>query len=193
MGRRLPVEERRNELLRFGQQLFAEHPADAFSMDEIARRAGVSKALLYHYFGGRRGFYVATVEAIAERVRTAITPEPGLGFASSFPRALDRFLSFVSENHAAYRALIRGGIGVDEEVAAIVEDIRQTAMRFVLSELGVPNPSPQVTIATYGWVCFAENAALAWLEQEDPPSRTAILEVLVDAAVPVQRALERER
>lgn len=192
MGRRLPVEERRRELLAFGQTLFAEHPADAFSMDEIARRAGVSKSLLYHYFGGRRGFYVATIEEIARRLREAITPEEGLGFEQSFPRALARFLDFVSDNDAAYRAFIRGGIGMDPEVSAIVENLRRTAMQLVLGELGVTKPSPSVHVATYGWVCFAENAALEWLEQ-GAPDRAAMLTILVDAVAPVRAALERER
>ncbi|HBQ14174.1 MAG TPA: TetR/AcrR family transcriptional regulator, partial [Myxococcales bacterium] len=47
MRRRLSPEERREELLAFGQGFFAEHPADAFTMDQIAARAGVSKGLLY--------------------------------------------------------------------------------------------------------------------------------------------------
>lgn len=192
MGRRLAVEERRRELLAFGQTLFSEHPADAFSMDEIARRAGVSKSLLYHYFGGRRGFYVATIEETARRVREAITPEPGLGFEQSFPRALGRFLDFVRENDTTYRAFIRGGIGTDPEVSAVVEQLRRTAMLLVLSELGVSKPSTSVHIATYGWVCFAENAALEWLEQ-GATAQDEMLTILVDAVAPVRAALEREQ
>ena len=91
MRRRLSPEERRAELIAFGRRFFAEHPADAFTMDEIAARAGVSKGLLYNYFGGRRGFYVATVEAIAAQVADVTAPEGGMSFDAALRRALGRY------------------------------------------------------------------------------------------------------
>ena len=46
---RLLVDERRAQLLALGLRLFAEHSYDEVSIDELARAAGVSKGLLYHY------------------------------------------------------------------------------------------------------------------------------------------------
>src|SRR4029079_18481207 len=47
---RLENDERRSRLLELGASLFTEHAYDEISMSQIARAAGISKALLYHYF-----------------------------------------------------------------------------------------------------------------------------------------------
>jgi AcrR family transcriptional regulator len=54
--RRLQPEERRQRLLERGAELFAVHSYDELSMREIARAAGISKPLLYHYFPSKRAF-----------------------------------------------------------------------------------------------------------------------------------------
>ena len=48
--RRLSTDARREQLLASGARLLAERPHDEVSIEEIARAAGVSKGLLYHYF-----------------------------------------------------------------------------------------------------------------------------------------------
>jgi len=48
--RRLSPEDRRAELLALGAEVFGKRPYDEVRIDEIAERAGVSRALMYHYF-----------------------------------------------------------------------------------------------------------------------------------------------
>jgi len=177
--RRLAPEERRSELLEFGQRFFAEHPADAFTMDQIAARAGVSKGLLYNYFGGRRGFYVATVKAIAAEVRGVTEPETDMSFAEAFRRALERYLDWVRDNGDVYRVLVQGGLGVDPEVAAVVEGLRRDTMTRVADRAGLRR-SPTLDVALYGWVCFAENACLDWLGRAEV-DREAMVKLLTGA------------
>ncbi|MEY3014468.1 MAG: hypothetical protein RIT45_3203, partial [Pseudomonadota bacterium] len=62
---RLQREARRAQLLELGLQVFADTPFDAVSVEDVAQRAGISKGLLFHYFGSKRGYYVATVQAAA--------------------------------------------------------------------------------------------------------------------------------
>lgn len=162
MRRRLSPEERRDELLAFGRGFFAAHAADACSMDEIAKRAGVSKGLLYNYFGGRRGFYVATIEAIAAEVSELTAPDPHGPFVDAFVGAMRRYLRWVAANDGDYRVLVQGGLGVDEQVGAIVERLRRQLVDRVLDRLGAKR-SDAAELATYGWVCFCEHACLDWL------------------------------
>src|SRR5919199_2218344 len=54
--RRLPVDERRAMLLELGLRLFGARGLDEVSVEDIAREAGVSAGLLYHYFGSKREF-----------------------------------------------------------------------------------------------------------------------------------------
>src|SRR4051794_24641976 len=59
---RLAVDERRRRLLELGADLFTRHSYEELSMAAIAREAGISKALLYHYFPSKRDYFVATLQ-----------------------------------------------------------------------------------------------------------------------------------
>src|SRR3954463_14444489 len=54
--RRLDVDERRAQLLEVGTELFSTHSFEELSMAQIAREAGISKALLYHSFPSKEEF-----------------------------------------------------------------------------------------------------------------------------------------
>src|SRR5690606_17860593 len=41
------------------------------SIDAIAKRSGANRRMIYHYFGSKRGLWLAVLEAAYERVRTA--------------------------------------------------------------------------------------------------------------------------
>src|SRR6267378_1109646 len=66
--RRLTPDDRRNELLALGAEVFGQRPYDEVRIDEIAERAGVSRALMYHYFPDKRAFFAAVVRAEGERL-----------------------------------------------------------------------------------------------------------------------------
>ena len=63
----------REALLRAGAELFAAQGFDGVSVESLAQRAGVNKALVSYHFGGKRGLYAAvlreTFAELAERVR----------------------------------------------------------------------------------------------------------------------------
>jgi AcrR family transcriptional regulator len=75
---RLQVDERRRQLLELGTELFARHSFGELSMARIAREAGISKALLYHYFPSKQDYFVATLQQAAEEVRRRPEPDPDL-------------------------------------------------------------------------------------------------------------------
>src|ERR687896_1176806 len=100
---RMQVDARRRQLLELGADLFARHSFAELSMARIAREAGISKALLYHYFPTKRDFFLATLLDAAEEVRRRTEPDlalsPGEALAGS-PRAV---LRWVEGNAAAPR------------------------------------------------------------------------------------------
>ena len=53
--------DRRAERLALGAEVFGKRPYDEVRIDEIAERAGVSRALMYHYFPEKRAFFAAVV------------------------------------------------------------------------------------------------------------------------------------
>src|SRR4051812_42759975 len=76
--RRLQADDRRRQLLERGAELFASHSYDELSMREIARRVGISKPLLYHYFPSKQAFFEATLAQAAAELRARTEPDPDL-------------------------------------------------------------------------------------------------------------------
>ena len=60
--RRLPRGEREEQMLDAGERIFGMRGFRSASMDEIAEASGITKALLYQYFGSKEGLYEACLE-----------------------------------------------------------------------------------------------------------------------------------
>jgi AcrR family transcriptional regulator len=69
---RLPRAEREERMLDAAETVFGRHGFHAASMDEIARRSGITKALLYQYFGSKEGLCEACVERSRARLFDAL-------------------------------------------------------------------------------------------------------------------------
>ncbi len=166
---RLGVDERRSHLIAVGIELFSQKSYDELSVDDIARAAGVSKGLLYHYFDGKRGFYVATVREAARDLRERVEEA---SFRESEPldqlrAGITAYLGYVSDHARSYVTLLRGGIGYDPEVAAIVEQTREHFLRLMLDKLeGFPDQG-RLRSALRGWIGFVEASSLDWVEHRD--------------------------
>ncbi|MFC3123683.1 TetR/AcrR family transcriptional regulator [Pseudoroseomonas globiformis] len=61
--RRLPVEERTPQILDAALEEFAARGYAGARMAEVARRAGIAKGLIYHYFPSKTELFQATVRA----------------------------------------------------------------------------------------------------------------------------------
>lgn len=73
-ARRSP-EEARTLILDAADRVFGEHLPDAAGLKEIAREAGVSHALVTHYFGTYGGLVEAALERRFERLRATLVGE----------------------------------------------------------------------------------------------------------------------
>jgi AcrR family transcriptional regulator len=177
---RLNVDERRRQLLAFGTELFARHSFDELSMARIAREAGVSKALLYHYFPSKADFFEATMRQAAEEIAARTEPDPSLPPAEALAASLGAFLEWIEENEVAYRKLMQSATAVGEAMTLIEEVRRHTAAR-LLAGLD-PDPSPKVRAAVRAWLWFMDGACLDWLEHRDM-DRTELRDLLMGTLV----------
>src|SRR3954453_21698336 len=105
---RLDVDERRRQLLELGRELFTQRPYDELSMAAIAREAGISKALLYHYFPSKQAYFVATLQDGAAELADRVRPDPGEPPVAQLSSALHAWLEWVDDNREAYGRLLRG-------------------------------------------------------------------------------------
>jgi AcrR family transcriptional regulator len=163
----MQVDERRRQLLELGAGLFARHSFSELSMARIAREAGISKALLYHYFPSKQEFFVATLREAAEEVRRRTEPDPALPPAQALAGSLDAFLAWIEENELAYRKLMESA-GSVPEVSALIDEVRDRTSARILAGLGAAADSrPTVRAAARAWLWFMDGAILDWLEHRD--------------------------
>ena len=106
MGTRLTSEERREHLLHVGVELLGRHGTAEISIDEIARAAGVSKGLLYHYFPTKDDFLLAVLDRSQTEMDQDQVRDPELSALEQFDRNLDGFLRFVDVHAEGYLAVV---------------------------------------------------------------------------------------
>ena len=181
---RLSHDERRQQLLDVGLRLFTERPYDDFSMEEAAETAGVSKGLLYHYFPTKRDYYMSVIRAATDEMLRLTMPPPHLDRFDQLRIGLDAYLSFVEDHAAAYRAVLRGGIGSDPEVVAIADDFRRTIYARIADGLGLRRAAAPQELALLGWIGFVEAVSLEWVERRRP-ARARLIGLLVDTLADV--------
>jgi AcrR family transcriptional regulator len=163
---RLDVDERRRRLLDLGAELFARHGYEELSMARIAREAGISKALLYHYFPSKHAYFAATLEQAAVELAEVTQPDPSKPPVEQLAGALDAYLGWVERHMGAYEKLIRS-VGAVPEVREMVERVRDETADRILAGLAPGEPEPALRAAVRGWLWFMDGAVLDWIQHRD--------------------------
>jgi AcrR family transcriptional regulator len=163
---RLEVDERRRRLLALGAGLFARFSYDELTMARIAREAGISKALLYHYFPSKQAYFAATLEDKAAELAALTAPDPALPPEAQLERGLDAFLGWVEANADAYGKLVRSA-AVIPEVREVVDRVRDATSDRILAGLADEAPPAALRTAVRAWVWFIDGAILDWVEHRD--------------------------
>jgi AcrR family transcriptional regulator len=164
--RRMDVDERRQQLLERGAELFTSRPYDELSMNKIASEVGISKALLYHYFPSKQAFFEETLSVWAEELQRRTAPDPDLPPVEQLQASLDAFLAMVEENAVAYRNLMDSATGVTE-IRNLVDQVRRQTAQRILDGLYPDGAPPKARIAVNGWLWFMDGACLNWIEHRD--------------------------
>lgn len=149
-------------------ELFSKHDAEDISIDDVASAAGASRALVYHYFGGKQELYVAALRSAAGQLEARLRPQEGGGPLEELAGGLRRYFDFVEEHAAGFAALLRGGpANRAGEVGEIVDGVRQRLFRLVMRQMRIEAPSPVLRTTLRSWIASVETAGLDWLEHRD--------------------------
>jgi len=174
---RLEVDERRAQLVAFGLTYFSDRPYEDVSIDELAKAAGISKGLLYHYFPTKRAFYAATVEAAAAQLLDAILLQEGGASRDRVERGLRAYFDFVETHKSAFTSLFRAGTLVPE-VNERVEATREAFVDRILEQIPLTR-TPMLRAALRGWIGSVEAMSLEFAKHGDF-DREAATELLVE-------------
>ncbi|MBE1547528.1 AcrR family transcriptional regulator [Mycobacterium sp. OAS707] len=161
--RRLSPDDRRNELLALGAEVFGQRPYDEVRIDEVAERAGVSRALMYHYFPDKRAFFAAVVRAESDRLfeATSTPPDPGQSLFDQVREGVLAYVRYDEEHpHGAWAAYV--GIGSSDPVLRGIEDVDndRQANRIITRILGAVGDAMDskverdLRVTIYGWLAF---------------------------------------
>ena len=170
---RLSRAQRAEHILAVSQRLFSTSPYDAIAIEDIAAEVGMSKGLLYHYFASKRELYVATVRHVLAQLFqfTDLGPQLHAG--------LSAVLSLFEQYPGLAKMVLRGGIGVDAEVDALLTAYRQQQLDRVYHGLGFSGDSssshPLVRLGLRGWLSLLEEVSLQWVVQPEVSREQVVL------------------
>lgn len=136
-------------------------------MRQIADAAGISKALLYHYFPSKIELFKAAVAERAAELQRLIEPS-GEGTAfEQLTRSLDGYLAWIEVNARAWTKLMQSAATLPE-AGELVESFRSQTLEQILSRLiGRRKPRPVLRNALNGWLGYVDAAILDWTQAGD--------------------------
>ncbi len=124
---RLSAAERRSQLLEVARKVFAARGYEATSLDDVAKKAGVSKPILYEHFGAKEGLYAAIVAKEMDQLVATVSAAIAQGSARErFEGAVVAFLSYAREEPAGFAVLTRDSpTSARRGLTRVIDDLAQ--------------------------------------------------------------------
>lgn len=164
--------------MQIGLELLPTTPVQELTIDEVARQAGISRSLLFHYFANKREYYTAVTRAAADLMWAHLMPAPGTPPEEQVEGMLDRYVGWVETFRETHLAFVRGAAGGDPWVAEVYQETRDRLVEVALTTLGLPDDAlrRQLVLA---WLAFAEELVGQWAA-EPTMTRPELLALLRD-------------
>ncbi len=179
----MSVDERREQMLDAGAKLFAARGPDEISIEDLIAAAGVSRALFYHYFPGKREFFIEAIRRATSRIGIATEPDPALPPIERLRASIDGYFDVVSANPLQYRAVFQSSLSGDSELRAVMGEALARQERRILDAVAPLGGSAEMRrVAVRGWLSFLVTCCLDWLETGSP-SRDRLRDLCVDTLI----------
>jgi AcrR family transcriptional regulator len=192
VGPRLEPDARRAHLLAVGTAAFGSKAYDEVQIDQIAQEAGVSRALLYHYFPSKRAFFAAIVQLGYDEILEVTRPDPSLPPAAQLQAGLQAYLDYVQSHPHMYRAIFRSAASLEASVQKVVNRNLDEQAKRILLAMGLPPGKPSLTHkAIRAWMAFLIQAVLDWLDQGAKSDRQQLIAVCTGALLGATAAAQQ--
>jgi AcrR family transcriptional regulator len=170
--------DRREQLVQIGLELLPTTPVQELTIDEVARRAGISRSLLFHYFATKRDYYTAVTRAAADLLLEHLLPRSDEPRDDQVAGMLDRYVGWVETFRESHLAFIRGASGGDPWVAEVYEETRERLVEVALGALELPHDEARRQLVR-AWFAFTETLVGQWVQEPTLP-RPELLTLLTD-------------
>ena len=181
---RLSPEQRRTQLLDLGVGLLATRTLDDLTIDLLAEEAGISRGLLYHYFGGKRAFQEAVVRRAVDDLVTQTAPPAEGDPLERLLASMAAYVDYVTDNYEGYASIVRAAQSGNESLRRLHDEARQvlTDRIFTADAQGQVIPdTPATRLAVRGWSAMTEELVLSWAADPGPVTREELLRAVTDS------------
>ena len=157
-----------------GVELLGQHAYDQVSITELARAAGISKGLLYHYFPTKSDFVVAVLHQARQDLDARAAPDPSLDAVGWIDARLETYLSHAEEHSAGYQAIARARHGEDESIRADLAEGRRHQISLLIDLAAALAETKRAKLESAaletvlsGWLSYAEDVVVRWLSERE--------------------------
>jgi AcrR family transcriptional regulator len=181
---RVPRAVRERQIVELAEQLFAERGYAGASMDELSRRAGVTKPVVYELFESKDGLFRACVDRAIARMADSIAVAVR---AESEPEARLRaggmaFLRFAKDNRVAWELMAMGGRFADQ--ALTVRRSQAQLIRTLMAEIAPAGTDPRELEAVAYAVNSAYEGLAHWMWEHPDVPVEEVADWVVDLLAP---------
>ncbi len=188
-GARLAPDERRTQLIDVAESLFKSRAYAEIGVIDVAKAAGITAGLVYHYFPSKEALFMAAYELRARELLRFCELDPSLTFNEQVERGVRGYLDFVEAHGIAYLNLFRSSAANEPEFQRVCEQTRElivdnfVAVLYAKDDLARP---VALRLALRGYLGFSESAILQWLERR-AVSRETLERMLFSAIIAAVR------
>ncbi|MFL0292702.1 TetR/AcrR family transcriptional regulator [Mycobacterium sp. SMC-18] len=178
---RLTPDQRRDQILDLGMAAFSVLPFEQVAMEDIAAQAGISRALIYHYFPSKKELFAALWARAHEKLAhdshfTAVDT-----VRAQIRGALVAHFTFYEQNLTLMMIANRSAIAADPAVRSPITFELTRLRDHALDALDLAGSGRDlVSVALSGWLALVREVALEWLELQSF-SRDAAVDLCMTA------------
>ncbi|MDE1674305.1 TetR/AcrR family transcriptional regulator [Nocardia gipuzkoensis] len=173
--------ETRQRLIDAAVAVFSEHSYDEVAVADIAKAAGVAHGLLFHYFGNKRGIYLAALRDASDRIVRVQGLNPELPIVQQIRAGFRAHLSYLAAHRGLALRLVLGGRSADAEAFEAFEAGRWQTIQGWTSLLGLDPQVPALRMMMRSAAGAIDEATLYWLQNGEPFD----IESMIDALIPM--------
>jgi AcrR family transcriptional regulator len=183
---RLAPDARREEILEHARRLFGARSYAAVSASEIARAAGVTPALVSHYFpGGKRDIFLTLVAQLREQVPQTIHVDPCLPVRDRVTASIENWLRWLEANSETWLATAaQGDYIADPDLQALVDSARERTVEALINDYpDALTDDHRTRLMLQNWLGFNRATSRSWLNGKATRAETAPVTSVVSSPI----------
>jgi AcrR family transcriptional regulator len=169
-------DERTQVVLKAALRLLNTMPYENIVVEDIAAAAGMSRPLLYHYFGGKEQIMAATLRWCGNRMLAKLQRAACRAGADWLRTGLGVYLDFATDRTLSSITLVRRAY-LPDAVETVRWEVRGRIFRDVADRLAPNGVSPVLRSLIWGWFGQVESMCHDWQSHPEPDRR--VLEALL--------------